>query len=128
MVARGIGTFNAKKIGIIYTSDDAGKDMLTGAKEKCEELGIEYVSEQVAAGAADVSAAVTSIKNANVDFVIVGAIQATMPTIVKEMASQALSLQFWQLRHFIRNGQMQNMPIMHMHRLGGLQQHSSVMD
>ena len=48
MVARGIGTFNAKKIGIIYTSDDAGKDMLTGAKEKCEELGIEYVSEQVA--------------------------------------------------------------------------------
>lgn len=83
MVARGIGTFDAKKIGIIYTSDDAGKDMLTGAKEKCEELGIEYVSEQVAAGAADVSAAVTSIKNANVDFVIVGAIQATMPTIVK---------------------------------------------
>ena len=92
MVARGIGTFNAKKIGIIYTSDDAGKDMLTGAKEKCEELGIEYVSEQVAAGAADVSAAVTSIKNANVDFVIVGAIQATMPTIVKEMASQGMTV------------------------------------
>ena len=92
MVARGIGTFDAKKIGIIYTSDDAGKDMLTGAKEKCEELGIEYVSEQVAAGAADVSAAVTSIKNANVDFVIVGAIQATMPTIVKEMASQGMTV------------------------------------
>ena len=72
MVARGIGTFDAKKIGIIYTSDDAGKDMLTGA--------------------ADVSAAVTSIKNANVDFVIVGAIQATMPTIVKEMASQGMTV------------------------------------
>ena len=36
--------------------------MLTGKGN--EELGIEYVSEQVAAGAADVSAAVTSIKNA----------------------------------------------------------------
>lgn len=92
MVARGIGTFDAKKIGIIYTSDDAGKDMLTGAKAKCEELGVEYVEEQVAAGAADVSAAVTSIKNANVDFVIVGAIQATMPTIVKEMAAQGMNV------------------------------------
>lgn len=84
MVARGIGTFDAKKIGIIYTSDDAGKDMLTGAKEKCEELGIEYVSEQVAAGAADVSAAVTSIKNANVDFVIVGAIQALCRQLLRK--------------------------------------------
>lgn len=33
-----------------------------------------------------------SIKNANVDFVIVGAIQATMPTIVKEMASQGMTV------------------------------------
>lgn len=91
MVARGVGTFDAKKIGIIYTSDDAGKDMLTGASKKCEELGVEYVEAQVAAGAADVSAAVTTIKNAEVDFVIVGAIQATMPTIVKEMAAQGMT-------------------------------------
>lgn len=91
MVARGVGTFDAKKIGIIYTSDDAGKDMLTGASKKCEELGIEFVEAQVAAGAADVSAAVTTIKNAEVDFVIVGAIQATMPTIVKEMAAQGMT-------------------------------------
>ena len=92
MVARGVGTFGAKKIGIIYTSDDAGKDMLEGAKKKSSELGIEFVEEQVAAGAADVSAAVTSIKNAEVDFVVVGAIQATMPTIVKEMAAQGMNV------------------------------------
>lgn len=92
MVARGVGTFNAAKIGIIYTSDDAGKDMLEGASSKCAELGIEYVEAQVAAGAADVSAAVTSIKDAGVDFVIVAAIQATMPTIVKEMAAQGMTV------------------------------------
>lgn len=92
MVARGVGTFSATKIGIIYTSDDAGKDMLEGASAKCAELGIEYVEEQVAAGAADVSAAVTSIKDAGVDFVIVAAIQATMPTIVKEMAAQGMTV------------------------------------
>ncbi len=92
MVARGVGTFDAKKIGVIYTSDDAGKDMLSGVEAQCESQGIELVSEQVAAGAADVSAAVTSIKNANVDFVVVAAIQATMPTIVKEMAAQGMSV------------------------------------
>ena len=68
MVARGVGTFNATKIGIIYTNDDAGKDMLAGAEAKCQELGIDYQAEQVAAGSADVSAAVTSIKNGGADF------------------------------------------------------------
>lgn len=91
MVARGVGTFDATKIGVIYTSDDAGKDMLTGIEAQCADQGIEYVAEQVAAGAADVSAAVTSIKNADVDFVIVAAIQATMPTIVKELAAQGMT-------------------------------------
>ena len=91
MVARGVGTFDAKKIGVIYTSDDAGKDMLAGIEAQCKEQNIEYVAEQVAAGAPDVSAAVTSIKNANVDFVVVAAIQATMPTIVKEMAAQGMT-------------------------------------
>lgn len=88
MVARGVGTFNATKIGIIYTNDDAGKDMLAGAEAKCQELGIDYQAEQVAAGSADVSAAVTSIKNGGADFIICAAIQATMPTIVKELAAQ----------------------------------------
>lgn len=88
MVARGVGTFNATKIGIIYTNDDAGKDMLTGAEAKCKEIGIPYVAEQVTAGSADVSAAVTAIKNSGADFIICAAIQATMPTIVKELAAQ----------------------------------------
>lgn len=92
MVARGVGSFDAKKIGVIYTSDDAGKDMLSGIESQCKEQKIEYVAEQVAAGAADVSAAVTSLKSANVDFVIVAAIQATMPTIVKEMAAQGMTV------------------------------------
>lgn len=88
MVARGIGNFAAKKIGIIYTNDDAGKDMLRGAEAQCKDAGIEYVAEQVAANAPDVSAAVTAIKNAGCDFIICAAIQATMPTIVKELAAQ----------------------------------------
>ncbi len=91
MVARAVGTFKAKKIGIISTSDDAGKDILAGAKVKAAELKVELVEVQVAAGATDVSAAVTTIKNANVDFVIGAAIQATIPTIVKELAAQSVN-------------------------------------
>lgn len=92
MVAYATGKFEAKKIGIIYTNDDAGMDLYRGATAQIEEMGdIEVVAEQVTAGTADVSAAVTSIKNADVDFVIVASIQGTMPTIVKELAAQSVN-------------------------------------
>ncbi len=91
MAAYAAGKFQAKKIGIIYTNDDAGTDLEKGAVAQIGTMsGVEYVEQQVAAGSADVSAAVTAIKNANVDFVIIAAIQATMPTIVKELAAQGV--------------------------------------
>lgn len=91
MVARLVGSLGATKIGIIYTSDDAGKDMMNGATKKAEELGIPVVVEQVPVGTADASAAVTALKQAGVDGVVVGSIQNTMPTIVKEMAAQNMN-------------------------------------
>lgn len=91
MVARAVGDFKAKKIGVIYTNDDAGKDLLWGAQQKAKELNAEVVVEQVTAGATDVSAAVTTIKKANVDFIIAASIQATFPTIVKELAAQGVN-------------------------------------
>lgn len=88
MIARAVGDFGAKKVGIIYTNDDAGKDLLWGAQQMATELGVELVEQQVAAGATDVSSAVTAIKEANVDFIVGAAIQATFPTVVKELAAQ----------------------------------------
>ena len=88
MVARAVGDFKAKKIGVIYTNDDAGKDMLKGAEVKAKELGIELVTAQVPAGTDDVSAAVTTIKQGEVDFIIGAAIQGTIPTIIKGLAEQ----------------------------------------
>ena len=84
MIARAAGDFEAKKVGIVYTNDDAGKDLLWGAQEMAKELNIELVEQQVSAGATDVSSAITTIKDADVDFVVVAAIQAKFPTIVKE--------------------------------------------
>lgn len=88
MVARAVSLVNATRIGIIYTNDDAGKDMLWGAQKKAQELGITLIEAQVAPGAADVSSAVTTINQAGVDFIIGAAIQATIPTIIKELAAQ----------------------------------------
>ncbi|MDL2323931.1 ABC transporter substrate-binding protein [Ruminococcaceae bacterium OttesenSCG-928-A16] len=91
MVAYAAGKFEASKVGIIYTNDDAGMDLYRGATAQAEKIGLEVVAEQVTAGSADVSAAVTSIKNADVDFIIVASIQGTMPTIVKELAAQSVN-------------------------------------
>ncbi|PKM65017.1 MAG: hypothetical protein CVU94_09670 [Firmicutes bacterium HGW-Firmicutes-19] len=90
MVARAVALSGAKKIGVIYTNDDAGKDLLWGAQKQAAALGLTLVEAQVTAGATDVSAAVTTIKEANVDFIIGAAIQATIGTIVKELAAQGV--------------------------------------
>lgn len=89
MVARAYANFDAEKIGMIYTNDDAGKDMLNGAQAKAKELGIEFVAEQVPAGATDVSAAVTNIMSAGVDVVLAGTIQPTLPTIISGLVAQS---------------------------------------
>ena len=93
LTAYAAGMFGAGKIGVIYTNDDAGMDLYKGVTEQVADMGgrLEVVAEQVTAGAADVSAAVTSIRNADVDIIIVASIQATFPTIVKELAAQSVN-------------------------------------
>jgi len=92
MVARGVSEFDAKHIGVIYTSDDTGYDINEGVEKQCKALGLEYTSAQVTAGSSDVSAAVITLKEANVDFVVIAAAQATFPTIVKELAAQGMTV------------------------------------
>jgi ABC-type branched-subunit amino acid transport system substrate-binding protein len=92
LTAYATNKLGAKKIGIIYTNDDAGITLHKGVELQANELsGVELVAEQVATGSADVSAAVTSIKNADVDIIVVASIQGTFPTIVKELAAQSVN-------------------------------------
>lgn len=92
IVARAIEEHDAKKIGVIYTNDDAGKDLLAGVENQIEKLSGDYViiKEQVNPGAADVSSAVLKMKNEKVDVIIAASIQATFPTIVKELINKGL--------------------------------------
>lgn len=92
MVARAIEEHAAKKIGVIFTNDDAGKDLLVGVENQVEKLGGEYsvVKEQINPGAADVSSAALKMKNENVDVIVAASIQATLPTIIKGLINQGV--------------------------------------
>lgn len=93
IVARAVEEHSAKKIGVIYTNDDAGKDLLSGVENQVAKLGGEYtvVKEQINPGATDVSSAVLKMKNENVDVIVAASIQATLPTIVKGLISQGVA-------------------------------------
>ncbi len=86
MVARAVGNFDAAKIGVIYTNDDAGNGIVNGVRIQAEKEGVELVEAQVAADAVDMSAAALTILQGDVDFVIVAANQ-----IPAEIAIKALS-------------------------------------
>ncbi len=89
IAAWSIGEFDAKTIGVVYTNDDAGKDLLSGINAEAEGHA-SVVAEQVPPNSEDVSAAITKLKDSDVDVVIIAAIQGTFPQIAKEMAKQGL--------------------------------------
>lgn len=93
IVARAIEQHKAKKIGVIFTNDDAGKDLLAGVENQVKKLGGSYsvVKEQINPGATDVSSAALKMKNENVDVIVAASIQATLPTIIKGLISQGVS-------------------------------------
>ena len=93
IVARAVEEHGAKKIGVIYTNDDAGKDLLSGVENQVEKLGGDYtvVKEQINPGATDVSSAVLKMKNEDVDVIVAASIQATLPTIIKGLISQGVA-------------------------------------
>ncbi len=85
-----VGEFDAKTIGVVYTNDDAGKDLLKGIQTQADIDGLTVVAEQVPPNAEDCAAAITKIKNSDVDVVVVAAIQGTFPQIIKELAKQGV--------------------------------------
>jgi ABC-type branched-subunit amino acid transport system substrate-binding protein len=89
MAAWAKGLEDASKIGVIYTNDDAGKDLLEGVNNQVAAIGgMSVVSTQVTPGADDVSASVQTIIDSDVDAIIIAAIQGTFPQIAKELAKQ----------------------------------------
>ena len=77
------GGLGAKKLGVISTTDEAGKGMLNGIKIEVEKLnkGSSVVFQEADAAATDFSAQVTALKAAGCDVVIIAANQAPFVNI-----------------------------------------------
>ena len=77
------GGLGATKLGVISTTDEAGKGMLNGIKIEVEKLGKGSVVtyQEADAAATDYSAQVTALKNAGCDVVIIAANQAPFVNI-----------------------------------------------
>ena len=81
---------DAKKIGVIFTSDEAGVGLRDGAKAQIEALGAGYecVLSETTADAADFTPAVTKV--ADCDAVIIASIQKGVVSILKAMITNGV--------------------------------------
>ena len=75
------GGLAATKVGVIATTDEAGKGMLNGIRIEAKKLDKAIVIQEVAADAPDFTAAVTALKTAGCDVVIIAANQAPFVNI-----------------------------------------------
>ncbi|KAF0197027.1 MAG: ABC transporter ligand-binding protein [Bacillota bacterium] len=80
--------FGAKNVGIIYTNDDAGKDLLGGIKKEAATLGMAVVAESLQPGSTDATSAVLKMTTENVDMIIYAGMQATYKAVVTAMETQ----------------------------------------
>ena len=73
------------KVGVIYTSDDAGSGLKYGVEKQNETLNAELVYQEVDAAATNFSAAVNVLKNGGCDVVIACMNQAPLATLMASM-------------------------------------------
>jgi len=93
LVARLVEEHDARRIGVIFTNDEAGLDMMSGINTQANIIpGVTIYSEQIAPLQADVSSAVLRMIAEDVDAVIVAAIQFTLPIVVNSMVAQGLDV------------------------------------
>jgi ABC-type branched-subunit amino acid transport system substrate-binding protein len=93
LVGRAVEEYNAQRIGVIFSSDDAGHDLLSGINLQASRLpGVTVISEAVAPAQADVSSAVLRMLTEDVDVVIVATLQATLPIVVNAIVAAGLDV------------------------------------
>ncbi|MCL2364796.1 MAG: ABC transporter substrate-binding protein [Defluviitaleaceae bacterium] len=94
LAARAIEEYDARNIGIIYTSDEAGMDYLRGVRMQVEAMGAGFTTteHQISPGQADVSSAVLDMINSNVDVVIIASSQASFIIVANAMSAAGLTV------------------------------------
>ena len=89
LAARAIEEYDARTIGVIYTSDEAGMDYLRGIRMQVNDMGAGFtlVEHQISPGQADVSSAVLDMINSDADVVIVASSQPSFIIVANAMAA-----------------------------------------
>lgn len=82
------GGLGGTKVGVIYTTDDAGFGMVAGIREEEKALGKAVVYQSTAADATDDAAQVAALKAAGCDVVIIATNQAPFMRIGASFISQ----------------------------------------
>jgi len=90
LVVRALSLFRPKTIGVLYTNDDTGCDLLAGVQLQCRRLGQSFEARRVEPDMSTLSVAVEDLKRIGVDCVIIAAPQAFFPQVAGEMAAQEL--------------------------------------
>ena len=94
LIARAVDEYNATNIGIIFSNDEAGQDLVRGARTQAAELGgINLVEMQVTPGdAGSVTPAVLTMHNEDVEVIIIATLQDTFPIAVNAIVAQGLNV------------------------------------
>lgn len=90
MVVRAMTMFYAKKIGVLYTNDDTGHDLLAGIQLQCRRAGIRFEAKMVETDMSNLEQAVEEIKKMQTDCLILAAPQAFFPQVAGGVAEQDL--------------------------------------
>ncbi|MDR2167088.1 MAG: ABC transporter substrate-binding protein [Clostridiales bacterium] len=95
LVARAIDEHNARNIGIIFSNDEAGHDLVQGARAQIADMGAGVVLTEAQVTPADAgSAAVAALTMyaENVDVVIVATLQNSFAIVVNALVAQGLNV------------------------------------
>lgn len=92
LVARSVSDLQATKIGVLYSCDDTGLDLLRGIKFQAEAMSLQIIAQSVEPDTEDMSEMVAAILSAQVDFLILAVSRRPLVTAVHELVRQGSRL------------------------------------
>ena len=94
LAARAIEQYDARTIGVIFTSDEAGHDYMRGIRYQMDRMGDGFtlVEHQIAPMQADVSSAILSMREADVDVIILAMSQLTFVIVANAISISGMDV------------------------------------
>lgn len=88
MTATAVSELDAKRIGVLYTSNKIGKDLFSGIDKEAAYLDISLISQEIDMDKKNYEEQIHDLKEKNPDIVLIAAAQESFPEIVQAMCRQ----------------------------------------